>query len=173
MCYVTAIHYLKGSACQAMVADAIEREILIEAPRDVVWRVITEPEQIAHWFVDAAELDLRPGGSGTFTFESRATHQRASVALTVESVEAPHRLAYRWAYPSESQPSEDNSLLVEFTLTPEGDHTRLRLVERGFLARQWSEDERTSTFNDHSEGWDLHLGRLRAYASESAITPRG
>ena len=47
----------------------IEREVLIEAPADVVWRTITEPDQISRWFADRVELDLRSGGAGTFVFE--------------------------------------------------------------------------------------------------------
>jgi hypothetical protein len=27
--------------------------------------------------------------------------------------------------------------------------------------------------HDHSQGWDVHLGNLRAYASDTTITPRG
>ena len=34
----------------------IEREILIEAPVEVVWRAITEPDQISQWFADRVEL---------------------------------------------------------------------------------------------------------------------
>jgi uncharacterized protein YndB with AHSA1/START domain len=37
---------------------AIEREILIEAPADVIWRTITEPDHIARWFADRVQLDL-------------------------------------------------------------------------------------------------------------------
>ncbi len=47
-----------------MPADRIEREIDIDAPIDVVWTVITQPEHITGWFTDSAELDLRPGGEG-------------------------------------------------------------------------------------------------------------
>jgi hypothetical protein len=45
-----------------MAGDRIERDVLIEAPIDVVWEVISRPEQIVHWFSDEAQLDLRPGG---------------------------------------------------------------------------------------------------------------
>ena len=45
-----------------MVPQRIEREILIEAPVDVVWDVVTQPEHISRWFSDSVELDLRPGG---------------------------------------------------------------------------------------------------------------
>ena len=32
-----------------MAANSVEREILIEASPEVVWGVITEPEQISRW----------------------------------------------------------------------------------------------------------------------------
>src|SRR5262245_43405832 len=62
-----------------MVADRIEREILIEAPVEVVWEVVTRPDQIRRWWSDEAEVDLRPGGAGTLTWNLRATNQRATV----------------------------------------------------------------------------------------------
>jgi uncharacterized protein YndB with AHSA1/START domain len=37
-----------------VTADSVEREILIEASPEVVWGVITEPEQISCWFSDEA-----------------------------------------------------------------------------------------------------------------------
>jgi uncharacterized protein YndB with AHSA1/START domain len=40
-----------------MAADSVEREILIEASPEVVWGVITEPEQISRWFSDEAVLE--------------------------------------------------------------------------------------------------------------------
>lgn len=40
-----------------MIPSVIEREVLIEAPVEVVWRTVTEPGQISRWFSDAAEID--------------------------------------------------------------------------------------------------------------------
>jgi len=36
-----------------VIPSQIETEILIEAPIDIVWRVVTEPDQIKQWFSDA------------------------------------------------------------------------------------------------------------------------
>jgi uncharacterized protein YndB with AHSA1/START domain len=46
----------------------IEREVLIEAPVDVVWRTITEPGQISQWFADRVELVAEPGAHGYMQF---------------------------------------------------------------------------------------------------------
>jgi uncharacterized protein YndB with AHSA1/START domain len=47
-----------------VAADSVEREILIEASPEVVWGVITEPEQISRWFSDEAVLEGRVGADG-------------------------------------------------------------------------------------------------------------
>jgi uncharacterized protein YndB with AHSA1/START domain len=111
-----------------MAGDRIEQDVLIEAPIDVVWEVISRSEQIVHWFSDEAQLDLRPGGEGVLTFEMKAANQPAAYHLRFEAVEPPRRLAYRWVYPRGEEPRPGNSMLVEFTLAEEGGKTRLTVV---------------------------------------------
>lgn len=140
---------------------AIEREILIEAPADVVWRTITEPDQIRQWFADRVELDLRPGGAGTFVFEGSATSKQVTAPLVVEAVEPPNRFAFRWSHPAGESPVPGNSMLVEFLLTAEGaERTRLRVVETGLDSLSWSDDEKARYADDHRHGWSVHVGRL-------------
>lgn len=38
----------------------IEREIVIEAPAALVWRTITEPDQMTRWFADRVDLVAEP-----------------------------------------------------------------------------------------------------------------
>ena len=49
--------------------------------------------------------------------------------VVVEAVEPPTRFSFRWNHPAGEEPTPSNSLLVEFTLAPEGEHTRLRVSE--------------------------------------------
>jgi uncharacterized protein YndB with AHSA1/START domain len=148
-----------------MTPDIIIKDILISAPAETVYRVITEPDQVARWFADAADLDPAPGSEGTLTFEDRATTQRMAVKLTVQAAEPPHRFAFRWDYPDGAQPREGNSLLVEFTLTPEGDGTRLRVTESGFAALARPEQEKVGYYEAHDKGWDAHLASLHGYVA--------
>ena len=135
----------------------IEREIVIEARVVVVWRTITEPDQIVLWFADRVELDARPGGDGTLVFEDMAN----IAALVVEAVDPPHRFSFRWAHPDGEAPVPGNSVLVEFTLTAEGDErTRLRVVETGLDTIGWTDDDKGRYADEHRDGWDHHLGRL-------------
>ncbi|HEY2125869.1 MAG TPA: SRPBCC domain-containing protein [Streptosporangiaceae bacterium] len=148
-----------------MTPEAIEKDIFIEAPAETVYRVLTEPAQIAQWFSDAAELDPRPGGDGLLTFEDRATSQRAVVRLRVEAADPPHRFAFRWDYPEGAQPDESNAPLVEFTLTAESSGTRLRVTESGFAALRRPEADKAGYHETHSKGWDIHLASLRDYVT--------
>jgi uncharacterized protein YndB with AHSA1/START domain len=140
---------------------SIEREIVIDAPADVVWRTITEPSQIERWFFDRVELDLRPGGRGTFAFKGRETGEPVTVAIVVETVEAPRRFGFRWGRPGSGTPEPAQSMLVEFTLFPEGaERTRLRVVETGLDTVGWSDDEKARYADDHRRGWEEKLGAL-------------
>jgi uncharacterized protein YndB with AHSA1/START domain len=145
-----------------MTPDRIEREITIAAPVERVWSVLTEADHISGWFADAgADIDLRPGGALVMRWE-----QYGMTRARVEAVEPPHRFAYRWtAHHAEqgAEPEEGNSTLVEFTLAPEGESTRLRVVETGFAALATSEDKRKGNYDENVGGWKEMLGRLDAY----------
>jgi uncharacterized protein YndB with AHSA1/START domain len=145
------------------MAPTIEQEILIDAPVDVVWRAVTEPEQISRWFSDEVDLEAKPGYEGALTFNDRAAKQSLTVHVTVQSVEPDRWFSYRWLHPQGAAAGEGNSLLVEFTLTPEGDGTRLRVIETGLERMGWSQEQQDSYVREHTQGWVTHLAHLRDY----------
>ena len=148
--------------------DTIEREVRIDAPVERVWSLLTEAEHLGRWFGDAgAEIDLRPGGAMALHWtDMDSAHGR------VEAVEPHTRFAYRWAPfkdPSGDEPVEGNSTLVEFTLHPERDATRLRVVESGFTSLATSDDQRARNIEANTGGWEHETGELRAYAEKVAV----
>ena len=148
-----------------MVPDHIERETVIDAPVERVWELITQAEHLGRWFGDAgAEIDLRPGGAMALRWTEHGTTRGRVVAVE------PHtRFSYRWAPfkdPSGDEPGEGNSTLVEFTLQPEGDGTRLRVVESGFASLATSDARRQQNLKDNTEGWEFETGELRSYAEK-------
>jgi uncharacterized protein YndB with AHSA1/START domain len=145
--------------CDVIIPAQIEKDVLIDAPVEVVWRIITEPDQIVRWFSDEAELDLKPGGEGRLAFRGGDSYQ-----LQIEAVERPTRFAFRWVQPQGSIARAGNSMLVEFTLEPQGNGTRLRVVESGFDEVDWSDEEKARYAERHMEGWERLLGRLRDFA---------
>jgi uncharacterized protein YndB with AHSA1/START domain len=141
--------------------DAIERELTLQAPIERVWRAITDPAEVSKWFGVEAEIDLTPGGDVAFGWSQGRFRAR------VEAVEPPRRFAYRWCLDSDTPVDEGPTTLVEFTLRPEGEGTRLRLVESGFASLP--EDGRARHLADNTKGWEEELGELRTYVEGAAV----
>ena len=138
----------------------IDRDILIEAPVDVVWRTITEPDQMTQWFADRVELVIEPGAHGYMGFGDQGG------PVVVEVVDRPKRFSFRWNHPRGEEPVPGNSMLVEFTLTQEGDErTRLRVVESGHELCDWPDAEKQRYADEHSDGWVEFLDRLAGVAA--------
>lgn len=132
-----------------------------------VWAVVTEPEHISGWFSDSVELDLRPGGRAVLRWDNHGTvHGR------VERVEPPHFFSFRWMMEPGAELEEDNSTLVEFTLSAEGESTRLTVVESGFRDLAGTDEEKQGHFESHSRGWDSELGDLDEYVQSTARAGR-
>jgi len=139
----------------------IEREILIDAPAEVVWRTITEPDQITQWFADRVDLVIEPGAHGYMGFGEQGG------PVVVETVDPPARFSFRWNHPRDQEPVAGNSMLVEFTVTPEGDErTRLRVRESGHELLDWADEEKQRYAREHQEGWGKFLDRLSHVVAE-------
>lgn len=139
----------------------IDRDILINAPVEVVWRTVTEPEQMSKWFADRVDLVIEPGARGYMSFGDQGG------PVVVETVDPPTRFSFRWNHPRDEDPVSGNSMLVEFTLTQEGsDRTRLRVVESGHELCDWPAAEKQRYADEHNEGWLDFLNRLATLLAE-------
>ncbi|HEU0300292.1 MAG TPA: SRPBCC family protein [Longimicrobium sp.] len=144
-----------------MVPEQIEREVMIAAPIERVWAVITQPEHVGRWFGDAgAEIDLRPGGAINITWRDWGTGYGI-----VERVEPPRYFSYRGALLGGTEVRDDNSTLVEFILTEENGGTRLRVVESGFHTLAIPVEERIKQAEGNVEGWRIKTAELQAYVA--------
>ncbi len=146
-----------------MPEDWIEREVIIEASRERVWQVLTDPQHIAGWFGDMAEMDLRPGGKAAFGWTEHGTHR-----AIIDRVEPPSLLSYRWARDTDAEPSSGSSTLVEFTLTEIFAGTLLRVVETGFASLHGGEQDQDQAVQENTQGWQSELAELKEYAERPA-----
>ena len=146
-----------------MNTDTIEREVAIEAPVDRVWSLITEAEHLGTWFGDAgAEIDLRPGGALEVHWDGH------TLIGTVDAVEPTSRFAFRWHQldtPAGAELTEQNSTLVEFSLTSDGDTTHVRVVESGFGSLSLPVKEQAEMRAGHAGGWPNELADLKTHAA--------
>jgi uncharacterized protein YndB with AHSA1/START domain len=134
---------------------SIARDVLIAAPIEIVWRMVSEPDQMTLWFADRVDLVIEPGAHGFMGFGDQGG------PVVVEAVEPPTRFSFRWNHPDGQEPVAGNSMLVEFTLATEGDgHTRLRVTESGHELLDWPAMEKQRYADEHRDGWGDFLDRL-------------
>jgi len=145
-----------------MSEDRIERETLIDASLERVWSLVAEP---GFWVGDEASVSGTVAVEGTSIVAKNAEY--GDFPVRVEKVDPPKYLAYRWAsaFPG-AELRDDNSTLVEFTLTEEGGQVRLRVVESGFAALAGSEELRSKAVQDNSGGWPQVFDALRKRAEQ-------
>ncbi len=159
-----------------MPATTVEREILIEATPEVVWGVITEPEQIGRWFSDDADIEARAGADGSLTWKpgGRGGEKEVDLVVPIRVVEAEpfRRFSFRWNHPDGASPDESNSALVEFSLSEEAGGTRLKVVESGIDLVTDDEASNARYVEEHGHGWGKHFGELRDYVARSQTERR-
>ncbi|HEY7034752.1 MAG TPA: SRPBCC domain-containing protein [Thermomicrobiales bacterium] len=138
------------------VPDTIERELILPVPPARVWAALTRPDQLGAWFGTRASIDLRPGGEVVFTWEGPTGPPHTNRGV-IETIEPPHRFAFRW----QSNPDLLPMTRVEFTLEPHPEGTRLRLVESGFASLP--PELRGGSHERNTRGWQRLLGALAQY----------
>jgi uncharacterized protein YndB with AHSA1/START domain len=159
-----------------VAADSVEREIVIEASPEVVWGVITEPEQIIRWFSDEADLEGRVGTDGTLTWKpgGRGAEKELDLDVPIRVVEAEpfRRFSFRWNHAMGVEPDENNSALVEFSLIEEADGTRLKVLESNIDAVTHDDEGKASYVKGHEHGWAKHLGEMLDYLASKPRATR-
>lgn len=134
-------------------SEPITKDVYIAAPRHIVYAFLTEPAKAAQWFGIDPQLDPRPGGMFRMTFD-RLGAENAARGEYREAV--PYsKVAFTWGFEREGHAVPVGSTLVEITLEPEGDGTRLRLIHRDLTGEQ-----RTL----HDAGWGHYAARLKIAA---------
>jgi uncharacterized protein YndB with AHSA1/START domain len=138
--------------------DTIEREILIAAPIERVWEIVTTPEHMGQWFGDA-------GASRSGDVITMAWEQHGEADLEIVREQAPNVFAYRW----DANVKEAGRTLVEFTLSEVDAGTRVRVVESGFASLAASDEVRAELREGNAGGWAHELGDLERYAQTVAV----
>lgn len=132
---------------EAAEANALEREIRIEASPETVYGYFVEPELMMRWMGQEAELDPRPDGGLRIDVDGAHVASGRYVELV------PHeRIIFTWGWEEPDALTAPGSTTVEVTLTADGGATILRLVHRDLQS--------ADLVARHGEGWDHYLARL-------------
>ena len=73
------------------MSASVTREIVLPLERDEAWRIVTEPGHLREWLADAVEIELVEGGRIEIGWDGGGGRTG-----TVETIEEPHRLVFRW-----------------------------------------------------------------------------
>jgi uncharacterized protein YndB with AHSA1/START domain len=157
-------------AVSSNVSDTIERDIFIAAPAEQVWEVVSIP---GWWINDGSALDLSL--IERISADRAVVHHPELGDFLVERLDVdPLRAAsFRWlvsgAEGRQIDVPEDQLLhtRVTLTLTPEPGGTRLSVVESGFATAAVDSRARRRAYEGNSEGWEIELGVVRAYAENA------
>jgi uncharacterized protein YndB with AHSA1/START domain len=116
---------------------AVRFERRLAHPQGAVWRTVTDPAELKHWFPCEVEADLRVGGPMRFAF---SPHH--AVDGEVLELDEPHRFAFRWGVD-----------VLRFELAPDGEHTRLTMLH---VLHEEGEDAAART----AAGWHVCLDAM-------------
>jgi uncharacterized protein YndB with AHSA1/START domain len=120
-------------------------------PVERVWRAVTEPAELEHWFPSSVAVELREGGAMTFTFRE---HEMDPMPGRVTELDPPRRFCFLWG---------EEELRIE--LDPDGDGCRLRFTHLLSTREQAARD---------AAGWHVCLDRLeRLLAGAGGEAPGG
>jgi uncharacterized protein YndB with AHSA1/START domain len=159
-----------------MNTDRIEKQVVLRAPMDRVWRAISDSHEFGQWFGVRIDGPFVAGASvtatitGTTVDEAVAEMQRPHVGATavwqIVAVEEPHHFAYRWhpfAVGGGVDYATEPTTLVDFTLSETPAGVLLRIVESGFDAIP--EVRRADAFEANDGGWAKQTELVGKYLS--------
>jgi uncharacterized protein YndB with AHSA1/START domain len=146
----------------------IERKILLRAPRERVWKALTDVAEFSKWFGVETTGTFAPGARVEMT-STNADCKGVLCYMTIERMDAPHTFSWRW-HPGMPDPAVDYSkeptTLVVFQLAEAPGGTELTVVESGFdrisLAR------RARVFADNEKGWEFQMASIGRFLDASA-----
>jgi len=128
----------------------VERELLIDASPETVWELLVDPAKATSWMGQQSWSEPREGG--LYRVEVIPGHIARGEFIELD---APRKLVLSWGWEGENAVPAGSSRL-EFTLTPEGDGTRLHFVHSGLPSAEAA--------GSHAHGWDHYLERLAVAA---------
>jgi len=147
--------------------DRIERSIVVNAPRERVWRALSNAEDFGTWFgANLKGQTFAPGqrARGPITF---AGYEHMSFDALIERIEPQVLLSYRWhPYPIDATVdyTKEQPTLVTFTLKDApGNGTILTVVESGF--DQVPAHRRVEALRMNSRGWDGQLNNIARHVA--------
>ena len=145
-----------------MVED-VEAVIEIDAPREQVWRALTDPARVAEWM---GCLGFRALPGHVFYLQPHRERREAgdvegAIACRIQMLDAPRRLSFTWTFPE----TDETYVSLRLTRIPGGTH--VRLVHTGW--ETYAAEETAAMREGLARAWhNVALPALKRVAEDSA-----
>src|SRR6202047_3924999 len=162
-----------------MTTDRIEKKILLRAPRQRIWRALTDAAEFGTWFGARFDGPFTPGarlhgvivptGVDAEVAKAQQPYEGKPFEITVERMDPERLFSFRW-HPYATEPDVDYAAepttLIVFTLEEVADGIMLTVTESGFdripLAR------RAKAFTANEGGWIRMLKLIEGYLAQAS-----
>ena len=137
----------------------IRKSIIIDATPEVVFKAITETNELTKWFPDHVILEPNVGGKVRFSFYKEQNKMDRDYIVEGSIIEfIPNKkISYTWQY---KDIPEFPETIVSWKLEElERNKTRVELVHSGFIGK---EQEKVSS-KGHDEAWTQFMNELSKY----------
>jgi uncharacterized protein YndB with AHSA1/START domain len=162
-----------------ITTDRIEKRVTLRAPRERVWRAISDSKQFGAWF--GVEFDgpflagshmrgrITPTKVDAVVARTQEPYAGATFECTIDRVDPMQLFSFRW-HPFAVDPAVDYSseptTLVEFHLEEVEGGTRLTITESGF--DRIPLERRAKAFAANEGGWAAQSKLIEKYVTDIA-----
>ena len=160
-----------------IATDRIQKNVVLRAPRERVWRAISDAKQFGTWFGVEFEGDFVAGSrlKGRIVptkvdadiAKSQEPYSGMAFDIFVERIEPMRVFAFRW-HPYAIEPGQEYSkeptTLVTFVLEDAPDGISLTITESGF--DQIPLERRAKAFAENEEGWTAQTQLIQKYLAQ-------
>lgn len=161
--------------------DRIEKKVLLRAPRERVWRAISDAKQFGTWF--GVEFDgpfvagaamkgrMTPTKVDPEVAKMQEPYAGRAFDCTIDRIEPMNLFSFRW-HPFAIEPdvdySKEPSTLVVFELEEAAGGTQLTITESGF--DKIPLERRAKAFAANEGGWTHQAELIAKYLAGAART---
>lgn len=133
---------MAGPSSPPPLTHHLDRTVVIEAPREIVFRFFTDEKRWASWWGAGSTIDPKPGGKLLIRYRDGT-----EVLGEVLDVESPERIAFTYGYASGKMiPPGGSRVTIRLEADPRG--TRLHFMH---------EFAEPTVGDMHVQGWRFHL----------------
>jgi len=128
----------------------VEMPIFVRAPPKTVFRALTSPEILRHWFMDRATLEPRKGGRYAFEWTGGPTHTG-----TVLEFVRDRRITLGWQWPGQERLGTTR---LRISVAPKAGGTVVTFAHSGFgTGGPWQD-----LYEGAIRGWTYFLMNLKS-----------